>query len=57
MSTQNVCFHGEIRKISIFLTKKKHHQELCPILYKNICCEYLLEIPWQGTSINTHNIF
>ena len=24
MSTHNICFHGEIRKISILLDRKKH---------------------------------
>ena len=31
MSTYNICFHGEIRKISILLDQKKHLIKSCDI--------------------------
>ena len=37
MSTRNICFRGQIRKISLFV-------------HENICCGYSLEAPRRGTS-------
>ena len=29
MTTHNICFHREVRKISVYLAEKKHHIWTC----------------------------
>ena len=48
MSTHNICFHEEIRKISIFCLKKKKHNNL-------ICLELLYKIMEIPLRENTHD--
>ena len=51
MSTHNICFRGEIRKISVFSDEKKHP----------ICCYEWLKILWFGFYVlnikETQNLF
>ena len=41
MSTHNICFHREIRKISAFLDEK-NALSIAMVLHENICCGYSL---------------
>ena len=48
MSTHNICFHEEVRKIFIGLDKNGYHVNIFFLfLNENICCGYSLEVPWK----------
>ena len=49
MSTHNICFNGEIRKLSSATDKRGYPHNIF-LIDKNICCGYSLEVPHWGTS-------